>query len=77
MEKVYEECLAMGIDPDKVEIEKKENVEEFVKAADKLNEIYIEESLKMDEFPNGPVETKKPDPEELLWKKHFDKKYKK
>lgn len=74
---VFEDCLKDGVDPDEIDLIKEKDIKEFIPIADEINKIYAEKALQVDEFENPvPLEPKE-NPEDKLWAKHFEKKYKK
>lgn len=74
---IYEECLKDGIDPDTIELEKKENIDEFTKVVDQVNSEYLKKIMEIDEFENSVPMEPPESPKDLLWQKHFQKKYEK
>jgi hypothetical protein len=74
---VFEDCLKDGINPDDIDLIKEKDIKEFIPLADEINKIYAEKAMQVDEFENSiPLEPKE-NPEDKLWAKHFEKKYKK
>jgi hypothetical protein len=73
---IYTECLNDGIDPDAIELESIGNIKGFIEVADEINKSYQEKAKTIDDFENPvPLEPKE-NPEDKLWAKHFERKYK-
>ncbi len=74
---IYSECLKMGVDPDTIELEKKENIDGYTELADEINKEYVKKLMEYDEFENSAPMEPPSSPKDLLWQKHFQKKYEK